>query len=49
MFKLQPATTGDVVWGGGAVYLEWDGGEKATGAVIFDNTKYSEFRLFLCV
>lgn len=43
MFKLQPATTGDVVWGGGAVYLEWDGGEKATGAVIFDNTKYSRF------
>ena len=43
MFKMQPESVGDVIWGGGAVYLEWDGGEAASGAVIFDNTKYSRF------
>ena len=43
MFKLQPATVGDVIWGGGSVYIEWDGGEAATGGLIFDNTKFSRF------
>ena len=43
MYIMAPAVVGDVIWGGGAVYLEWDGNANATGAVILDNTKYSRF------
>lgn len=43
MYIMAPTVVGDVIWGGGAVYLEWDGGTNAPGAVILDNTKYSRF------
>lgn len=43
MFTIQPATAGNVVWGGGSEGIEWDGGLLAAVAVHFDNTKYTLF------
>ena len=43
MFTVQPSTTGNVVWGGGSEYIEWDGAALAATAVHLDNTKYSLF------
>ncbi len=43
MFTISPASVGDVVWGGGAEGIEWDGAALAATAVHFDNCKYTVF------
>lgn len=43
MYTIRPASTGDVVWGGGSENIEWDGAASAATAVHFDNTKYTIF------
>lgn len=43
MFTIKPAIVGNVVWGGGASGIEWDGAALAATAVHLDNTKYAHF------
>ena len=43
MFTLEPQTQGDIIFGGGSEYIQWNGNNKAAVAVYFNNTKYSLF------
>jgi hypothetical protein len=43
MYTLSPAVVGNVVWGGGADGIEWNGNDLAAYGVLLDNTKYALF------
>jgi len=43
MYQIRSSTAGNVVWGGGSIGIEWDGGGKINGAVHLNNTKFSKF------
>lgn len=43
MYKIAPATVGNMVWGGGSTGIHWDGGNLAATCVHFDNTVQSTF------
>jgi hypothetical protein len=43
MFRIVSATSGNCVWGGGSLNIEWDGSSIAGTAVHFNNTKYTDF------
>lgn len=43
MFTIEPATTGNIIFGGGAVGIEWDGATLATAAVHLNNTNRARF------
>jgi hypothetical protein len=43
MFDLSPSTVGNVIWGGGAEGIEWNGGDLADYGVRLNNTKYAVF------
>jgi hypothetical protein len=43
MFTIEPATTGNVVFGGGSLHIEWHGNHVAATAVHLNNTRYARF------
>lgn len=43
MYTVKPAMAGNVIWGGGAEGIEWDGNALAATAVLLDNTKFAKF------
>lgn len=43
MYTVKPSVSGNVIWGGGSVGIEWDGNSIAATAVHLDNTKFAKF------